>query len=169
MGFFLPLFLLFVFDLRLLTSDDDDLLLLLLLFLLLFSLWLFTRASLHVYLSGDGWKLFSDQDTVKLFPCPKCGKAFRQKGNMRTHLYSHTKERTFKCQVSLAICQVIVSNVRLVFELSGQSFKCWVHLLSVWSVVLSVRSVFLSVGSALLGVRSVSCSVMSLFHVSDQS
>ncbi|KAK7092042.1 hypothetical protein V1264_009650 [Littorina saxatilis] len=40
------------------------------------------------------------QEQVKLFPCPKCGKTFRQKGNMRTHLYSHTKERSFKCDVS---------------------------------------------------------------------
>ncbi|XP_059171073.1 uncharacterized protein LOC131952446 [Physella acuta] len=38
-------------------------------------------------------------DTIKLYPCPKCGKTFRQKGNMKTHLISHTKERAYKCDV----------------------------------------------------------------------
>ncbi|CAG5130426.1 unnamed protein product [Candidula unifasciata] len=36
-------------------------------------------------------------DTIKLYPCPKCGKTFRQKGNMKTHLISHTKDRAYKC------------------------------------------------------------------------
>ncbi|KAK7459688.1 hypothetical protein BaRGS_00038991, partial [Batillaria attramentaria] len=39
------------------------------------------------------------QDSIKLFPCPKCGKTFRQKGNMKTHLYSHTKEKSFRCDL----------------------------------------------------------------------
>lgn len=38
-------------------------------------------------------------DTIKLYPCPKCGKTFRQKGNMKTHLISHTKDRAYKCDV----------------------------------------------------------------------
>lgn len=63
------------------------------------------------------------QETTRMYPCPKCGKTFRQKGNMRTHLYSHTKERTFKCQVCAVwfIC-MFVMHVSAYTDLSTTDF-----------------------------------------------
>ena len=35
------------------------------------------------------------------FPCTKCKKVFKQKGNLRSHMYSHSKERNFKCDICI--------------------------------------------------------------------
>ncbi|XP_046560922.1 uncharacterized protein LOC124269967 [Haliotis rubra] len=34
---------------------------------------------------------------IQLYQCGTCQKTFRQKGNLKTHMYSHTKEKTFMC------------------------------------------------------------------------
>lgn len=36
---------------------------------------------------------------AEVFPCTKCGKVFKQKGNLRSHMYSHSKTRNFKCDM----------------------------------------------------------------------
>ncbi|XP_053382432.1 uncharacterized protein LOC128549542 isoform X2 [Mercenaria mercenaria] len=38
---------------------------------------------------------------AEVFPCTKCGKVFKQKGNLRSHMYSHSKARNFKCDVCI--------------------------------------------------------------------
>ncbi|KAL5013449.1 hypothetical protein ScPMuIL_007719 [Solemya velum] len=41
-------------------------------------------------------KQFHSSNT-EFYPCPKCGRIFTQKGNMKVHLYSHATDRKFIC------------------------------------------------------------------------
>lgn len=45
-------------------------------------------------------RIFHSKDGVT-YPCPKCDKVFKQKGNMRAHMYSHTTERKFACDICM--------------------------------------------------------------------
>lgn len=65
------------------------------------------------------------EDGQKSFVCPKCGKCFGRKGNLETHLRTHTGERPFNCPLcSKTFTTKLIMKMHMSVHTGEKRFKC---------------------------------------------
>ncbi|XP_030597782.1 zinc finger and SCAN domain-containing protein 2-like [Archocentrus centrarchus] len=65
------------------------------------------------------------EDGQKSFVCPECGKCFRRKGNLETHLRTHTGERPFSCPLcSKTFTTKLIMKMHMSVHTGEKRFKC---------------------------------------------
>ena len=64
--------------------------------------------------------------TITLYACDQCGRKFRQKGNLKKHILTHSDNKTFKCQYCVDKSFKYPEQLRRhqLWHTEGQRFQC---------------------------------------------